>query len=92
MEYVQDKVKRAISYLNGTDLSPISTEQPVDLEALRLRLAKMTTAELRKFGEAARFMCSPGANPGHPPREPFVIQLNEAYAEWRRRHSRPASA
>jgi hypothetical protein len=29
-------------------------------------------------------MCSPGANGGKPPRECFVIQLEEAKAEWQR--------
>ena len=45
----------------------------------------MTDAELLAFGKAARHMCSPAANLGKPPREPFVIQLREAREEWRRR-------
>jgi hypothetical protein len=45
----------------------------------------MTDQQLRKFGEAGKFMCSPGANLGKPPRKEFVIQLNEARGEWRRR-------
>jgi hypothetical protein len=71
-----------------TDLAHLSTEQPIDIKALRERLGKMSDSELRKFGEASRFMCSPGANLGKPPREPFVIQLRAARAEWRRRHPR----
>lgn len=63
-----------------------SSEQPLDLEELRARLRKMNDAELRRFGRASRFMCSPEANFGKPPRENFVVQLNEAEAEWRRRH------
>jgi hypothetical protein len=47
-----------------SDFSHLSTEQPIDIEELRQRLAKMTDAELRKFGGASRFMCSPGANFG----------------------------
>jgi hypothetical protein len=58
----------------------------VDVEELRKRLRKMSDQELVRFGKAARYMCSPAANFGKPPREPFVIQLNEARAEWRRRH------
>ena len=34
------------------------------------------------LGKAARYMCSPAANLGQPPREPFVIQLREARAGW----------
>jgi len=75
-----------------TDLSHLSTEQPIDLEQLRKRLAKMPDAELRKFGEASRFMCPPDANLGQPPRDVLVLQLNEARAEWRRRHPKPATS
>jgi hypothetical protein len=46
-----------------------------DVEALRVRLRKMTDEELRKFGRAANYMCSPYANMGKPPRDVFVIQL-----------------
>jgi hypothetical protein len=56
-----------------------------DVESLRLRLRKMNDAELLRFGQAAKYMCSSEANKGKPPREEFVIQLREARAEWRRR-------
>jgi hypothetical protein len=56
----------------------------IDLESLRTRLRKMNNQELRRFGLAAKFMCSPGAG-GKPPRQVFVIQLEEAKAEWERR-------
>ena len=56
-------------------------EEPVDLEQLRARLHKMTDEQLLRFGREARFMCQDKS-----PREVFVIQLNEARAEWRRRH------
>jgi hypothetical protein len=59
---------------------------PVDVEELRERLRKMSDEQLRPFGRAARFMCSPAANRGKPPRECFVIQLEEAKTEWRRRN------
>jgi hypothetical protein len=58
----------------------------LDVTTLRQRLRKMSDEELVKFGKAARFMCSPGANLGQPPRKVFVIQLNKARCEWRRRH------
>jgi hypothetical protein len=34
-----------------------------------------------RFGKAAAFMCR-----DKEPRQAFVIQLNEARAEWQRRH------
>jgi hypothetical protein len=67
-----------------SDLS-IAIQTDIDLEELRARLGKMTDAELRRFGRAARFMCSPGASLGEPPREAFVVQMEEARAEWKRR-------
>jgi hypothetical protein len=59
--------------------------QDVELAQLRERLQRMDDAQLVEFGKAARYMCSPVANIGKPPLESFVIQLNEAKAEWRRR-------
>jgi len=59
-----------------------------DIDALRARLRKMSDEELREFGKAARYMVSPTANMGKPPLPTFVLQLNEARAEWRRRHPR----
>jgi hypothetical protein len=58
-----------------------------DVDALRTRLRKMSDDELRKFGKAARYMVSPTANMGKPPRSTFVLQLEEARAEWCRRHA-----
>jgi hypothetical protein len=75
-----------------SDLSHLSAEQQIDLEQLLQRLAKMSDAQLRKFGEAGRYLCSPKANLGKPPRDVFVIQLNEARNEWQRRHPSPGSA
>jgi hypothetical protein len=61
------------------------TGDGVDIEQLQARLRKMTDAELRRFGKAAAAMCSPQANFGKPPKKAFVIQLEEARAEWKRR-------
>jgi hypothetical protein len=66
-------------------LSSVGFSDP-DLEALRIRLRKMNDQELRRFGLAARFMCSRGANLRKPPRQTFVIQLEEARAERERRN------
>ena len=68
-----------------SDLAHLSGEQPIDLDELRQRLAKMSDTQLRKFGEASKFMCLPAASWGEPPREVFVVQLREAREEWRRR-------
>jgi len=46
----------------------------------------MSDEKLREFGRACVYMCSPQANLGKPPREEFVVQPEEARAEWRRRH------
>ena len=64
----------------------IQLSNHVDIESLRARLRKMTDVELLRFGKDNRYMCSPYANLGKPPLEPFVVQLREARAEWRRRH------
>jgi hypothetical protein len=57
-----------------------------DVNELRTRLRKMSDEELRKFGKAVRYMVSSTANMGKPPLPTFVLQLDEARAEWRRRH------
>jgi hypothetical protein len=64
----------------------LAGEHELDLEALRARLRRMSDRELLRFGQAARYMCSPAANLGKRPRRVFVIQLREAVEEWRRRH------
>jgi hypothetical protein len=61
-------------------------EVSTDQEEVRERLRKMTDAQLGSYGRACVYMCSPKANMGKPPREAFVIQLEEAKAEYRRRH------
>ena len=58
-----------------------------DVDALRTRLRKMSDEELLEFGKAARYMVSPRANMGKAPLPAFVLQLEEARAEWRQRHS-----
>ena len=56
-------------------------DEDVDLDELRTRLRRMSDEELLRFGKAARFMCSDKS-----PRQVFVVQLEEARAEWKRRH------
>jgi len=55
------------------------------LEAIRERIRKMSDAELRKYGRAARDLADPKKNYG-PPNPSFQVQLDDARAEWRRRH------
>jgi hypothetical protein len=62
---------------------------PLNVGELRERLRKMSDPELRKFGQAVQHLVSPKANPGQPPPEVFVIQLDEARNEWKRRKSQP---
>jgi hypothetical protein len=68
------------------DLSRIALDAALDVAELRARLARMTDRALLEFGSAAAYMCTPYANLGQPPQEPFVLQLDAARAEWRRRH------
>ena len=58
---------------------------PEDIQQIRERLRNMTDLELRKFGRAASDMANPRKNFGKP-NPTFQIQLDEARAEWRRRH------
>jgi hypothetical protein len=46
----------------------------------------MSDEQLRTFGKAAKYMISPTANMGKPPLPTFILQLEEARAEWRRKH------
>lgn len=64
----------------------------VSEESVRARLQEMSDAQLKRFGAAAAYMCTPEANLGKPPREDFLIQLREARAEWSRRKASQAAA
>ena len=65
--------------------------EPENIEQLRTRLRKISDHELRKFGRAASDMANPKRNFGVP-NPAFQIQLDEARAEWRRRHPRILSS
>jgi hypothetical protein len=47
-------------------------------EEVRKRLRKLDDQQLIRAGRAARYMCSPYANFGKPPRQNFVINLEES--------------
>ena len=59
----------------------IAIQSSDELEQLRLRLRKMSDAQLVSFGKAARSLCR---DPKCP--DVFRRQLQDARAEWRRRH------
>jgi hypothetical protein len=61
--------------------------EPENIDQIRDRIRKMSDAELRKYGRAARDLSDPKKNFG-PPNPAFQIQLDEARAEWSRRHSK----
>lgn len=67
------------------DLSHLTNDAPIDREQIRARLRKMTDKAVFQFGKDAAFLCRPEQNHGKPPRETFVVQLEEARAEWRLR-------
>ena len=58
--------------------------RPESPEELRKRLRDMSDLELRRFGERARKLSDPKMNFGST--EPHAKELDEARAEWRRRH------
>jgi hypothetical protein len=60
-----------------------------NLENLRKRLQRVSGDGLIQFGKSCQELLTPQANLGRPPREVFVIQLQEARKEWRRRHPKP---
>lgn len=64
----------------------IGFNEEFDIQSLQKRLREMSDEKLLQFGRDAKYMCSPYAHLGKPPREVFVIQLKEAKLEWRRRH------
>src|ERR1700688_917962 len=64
------------------------TQTEFNVEEFCQHLKTMAETELLRFGQAAKYMCSPEAN-YDPPREVFIVQLRESRAEWRRRHPNP---
>jgi hypothetical protein len=53
------------------------------IEQIRERIHGMSDSALLRYGKASRFMADPRNNQGNPA---FQIQLDEARAEWKRRH------
>jgi hypothetical protein len=64
-----------------------SAVQPMfNVEELRAELRKMDDVRLSEFGQAARYMTAIRANTSKPSLHLYEVQLQEAKAEWRRRH------
>jgi hypothetical protein len=81
---ITERRDRPISSNPGEAMQSIQT-MPENVEQIRERLRKMSDLELHQYGRSARNMADPRKNHGNPS-PAFRIQLNEARAEWRRRH------
>jgi hypothetical protein len=77
-----------------TDLSHLAGNSAIDLDAIRARLRAMSDTELVAFGKEMRGLVYPltYGGDGKPSVSAFSIQLDEARAEWRRRHAVPSAA
>jgi hypothetical protein len=62
--------------------------EEVQLQKLRERLRAMSDEELIKFGKMVRSLSAPRVSVTP---DPWKAQLEEARAEWRRRHPRRES-
>lgn len=60
--------------------------EEVQIRKLRERLRRMSDEELIKFGKMVRGLSAPRVSVTP---DPWKAQLQEARAEWRRRHPRP---
>jgi hypothetical protein len=64
-----------------------SALQPMfNVDELRAELRKMDDVRLSEFGQAARYMAAIRATTSKPSHHLYEVQLQEAKAEWRRRH------
>ena len=70
--------------LNSVGFST-NDENEVDLEGLRTRFRKMQTTNCSAISRPENICASPHANFGKPPRQVFVVALQEARAELERR-------
>jgi len=64
----------------------LAGENELDLEALRAKLRRMSDDALNRFGQAARYICSPAAKHARRKQRVFVIKLRQAVKGRRRRH------
>jgi hypothetical protein len=59
---------------------------PGNAREIRKRVRKMSDAELLRYGAVCKSMCSTETNLDKPSRDAWTVQLQEARAEWRKRH------
>jgi hypothetical protein len=50
------------------------------------RVRKMSDEELLRYGAVCKSMCSPETSLDKPSLDAWTVQLQEARAEWRKRH------
>jgi hypothetical protein len=60
-------------------------EDTFSVEEIREYIRKLSDEDLLRYGRAARYMTTPEATRGKPPRQVFLVQLEECRAEWKRR-------
>lgn len=73
-------------------MNECAREDLFDADDLRERLKRMSDQDLVRFGKAAAYMVSPRANFGKPALPIYVLQLEEARVEWRRRYPKTPAA
>ena len=62
-------------------------DEAYSVEEIRANIQRLSDKGLLRYGRAARYMVSPAANHGKPPRKVFQVQLEECRAEWKRRQA-----
>ena len=80
---IPTRMKAATMY---PDLSGLATTATLDVASIRARLRKLPDAELIRYGQNCAFLCSPKTELRKAAAGNWVVQLDEARAEWRRRH------
>lgn len=66
-------------------------EEPLDMHALHVKLAQMPEDELIAFGKSMKRVAFPIMISHDKQPSVWLVQYNEARAEWRRRHPRYAN-
>ena len=67
-----------------SDLSSTADTSSIDL--IRRRMMEMSDGELLRFGVTAKYKCLLERRSKHPRLQSLVMELDEARAEWIRRH------
>jgi hypothetical protein len=59
---------------------------PENAGEIRERVRRMSDEELLRYGAICKSMCSTESNLDKPSLDAWIVQLQEARAEWRKRH------